>query len=53
MYKSLGAYGIGEMYLQLFEDIDLSIINQSTYEQLKDLDFYEDVLKVIARKSGE
>lgn len=48
-----GAYGIGEMYLQLFEDIDLSIIDKSTYEQLKDLDFYEDVLKVIAKKSGK
>ncbi|WP_455153725.1 hypothetical protein [Veillonella parvula] len=46
-----GAYGIGEMYLQLFENIDLSIIDRSTYEQLKDLDFYEDVLKVIAKKS--
>ena len=46
------AHGIGERYLQLYENIDFSLVDKATYEKLKNLDFYEDLLKVIEKKSG-
>lgn len=49
----LEARNIGRMYLYLYKNIDFLLIDKSTYEKLKDLDFYEELLKVIEKKSGE
>lgn len=44
---------IGGMYLRLYESIDISLVDQSTYEKLKDLYFYDDLLRVIDMKRGK
>lgn len=44
------ANGIGERYLRLYEKIEVSLVDKATYEKLKDLDFYEDLLEVIEKK---
>ena len=47
------AFLLGELYIQLFEELDKSMIGKISYEKLKCFDFYEKVIEVIQRKSEE
>lgn len=47
------AFLLGELYVQLFEELDKSMIGKISYVKLEDFDFYKKVIEVIQRKSEE
>ena len=45
------AFLLEELYIQLFKELDKSMIEKISYEKLKDFHFYEDIIKIIASKN--
>ena len=45
-----GAFRLGELYKQLFEELDKTMIEKNTYDKLINFYFYEDIIKIIESK---
>lgn len=47
------AFLLEELYIQLFKELDKSMIEKISYEKLKDFHFYEKIIEVIQQKNEE
>ena len=44
------AFGLGDLYVHLFKELDIIMIEKVKYDKLKEFDFYEKILKIIESK---
>ena len=47
-----GAFRLGELYKQLFGELDKTMIEKITYDKLINFYFYEDIIKIIESKNS-
>lgn len=45
------AFGLRDLYMHLFKELDIIMIKKVTYDKLKDFYFYEEIIKIIESKN--